>query len=45
MATCEQRKPSCPNCLRTDEVFGGLFNNSLPTEDEVTRRRVEVNKT
>ncbi len=43
--TCEPKKPDCPSCVNTDEVFGGLFDNSRLTEDEVTRRRVLITKT
>ncbi len=44
MTTCKQKTVTCPNCVRVDEIFAGLFNNSRLTEDEVTRRRVVIKK-
>ncbi len=44
MTTCKQKTVACPNCVKVDEIFAGLFNNSRLTEDEVTRRRVVIKK-
>ncbi len=48
VSNCQRKKPpecapDCPHFLYL--AYGGLFNNSRPTEDEVTRRMVEVHKT
>ncbi len=42
--TCEPPRVDCQRCVDSDRVYGGLFNNSRVTEDEVTRRMVEVDK-